>query len=228
MIRAWHEPLLPGFARVYRWGMDGRRLSLGVVVLAAGAGSRFGQGPGAKLLATLDGEPLLQRVLLEVRAARPAATVVVLGHGADEIERAVAWHDEIRVRNHDPERGLASSLQIGIDALRALPEVFDGAFIVLGDQPLLRAQTMQALASAAAQAGPVDRPAVVPRYEAPGPRNPMLLLRPAWSWVDTLEGDHGLGSLIVERPGMILEVAVAGEMPDVDSLADLDRLNDRR
>ncbi len=227
MIRAWHGPLLPGFAHVYRWHVDGRRLSLGVVVLAAGAGSRFGQGPGAKLLATLDGEPLLQRVLLEVRAARPAATVVVLGHGAEEIERAVTWYDELRVRNHAPERGLASSLQVGIDALRALPEAFDGAFIVLGDQPLLRARTMQALASAAGQARPADRPAVVPRYEAPGPRNPVLLLRPAWSWVDALEGDHGLGSLVVERPDMVLEVAVAGEMPDVDSPADLDRLDDR-
>ena len=198
-----------------------------MVVLAAGAGSRFGQGLGAKLLATLADEPLLQRVLREVRATRPAATVVVLGHGADEIERAIAWHDEIRVRNHAPERGLASSLQVGIDALRALPEAFDGAFIVLGDQPLLRARTMQALAAAAAQARPPDRSDVVPRYEAPGPRNPVLLLRPAWSWVDTLEGDHGLGSLVVERPDMVLEVAVAGEMPDVDSPADLDRLNDR-
>jgi molybdenum cofactor cytidylyltransferase len=204
-----------------------RTLRLAALVLAAGAGTRFSHEPGAKLLAELDGEPLLARVLAEVRAATPIATVVVLGHGAERIERAIAWTDEIRVRNHEPERGLASSLQVGIDALRALPEALDGAFIVLGDQPQLRADTLLALEAAAATARPADRLAIVPRYEQTGPRNPVLLLRPAWSWVDGLTGDHGLASLIDERPDQVLLVPVGGEMSDVDTPADLDRLRRR-
>ena len=217
-----------------------RRLTLAAVVLAAGAGTRFSDRPGAKLLAEIDGEPVLARVLGQVRAFGPAATVVVLGHGAEEIERTLAWGDEIRVRNHAPERGLASSLQVGIDALRALPDAFDGAFIVLGDQPRLTAQTMRTLeaaataataatataAAAATAARPADRPVVVPRYDAPGPRNPVLLLRPAWTWVDELEGDHGLGPLIARRPDSVLEVRVRGAMPDVDTPNDLARLGD--
>ena len=201
-----------------------RRLSLAVVLLAAGAGSRFGREPGAKLLAQIEGQPMLAGVLDQVRAYGPAATVVVLGHAAAAIEQALAWRDEIRVRNHAPERGLASSLQVGIDALRALPDPFDGAFIVLGDQPRLRAPTMQALETAAAAARPADRPVVIPRYDAPGPRNPVLLLRPAWGWVDELTGDHGLGPLIAAVPDLVLEVPVTGAMPDVDTPADLERL----
>lgn len=200
------------------------RLSLGAIVLAAGAGSRYSDKPGSKLLALVEGEPMIARVLQQVRAYGPATTIVVLGSGADEVERAMGWADEIRVRNHEPERGLASSLQVGIDALRALPDAFDGAFIVLGDQPRLRAETLHALEAASATARPADRPAVVPRYDEPGPRNPVLLLRPAWSWVDELEGDHGLGPLIAARPEAVFEVAVSGAMPDIDTPDDLAQL----
>ncbi len=154
--------------------MDERRLRLSAVVLAAGAGSRFGLEPGAKLLADVDGQPLLARVLAAVREFGPVATVVVLGRGADAIEHALDWHDEILVRNHAPERGLASSLHVGLNALRALREDLNGTFIVLGDQPRLRAEVLQALAAAAGQARPADRPLLVPRYEVPGPRNPVL------------------------------------------------------
>ena len=201
-----------------------RRLRLAAVVLAAGAGSRYGAEPGAKLLAPVDGQPMLARVLGTLRTFGPAATVVVLGNGADTIENQLEWADEIRVRNHAPERGLASSLKVGIDIMRALPDTFDGAFIVLGDQPLLRIEVLQMLEVAAATQRPADRPVVSPRYASPGPRNPVLLLRPAWSLVDELEGDQGLAPLMSSRPHMVLEVAVSGEMPDVDTPADLERL----
>lgn len=216
-------PLHSDLSRVYRARVD-RRLELAALVLAAGASSRFGGEPGAKLLAEVDGQPMLQRVLEEVYSFGPAVTVVVLGNGAVRVEEAIAWRDEIRVRNHQPERGLSSSLQVGIDALRALPDPFDGAFIVLGDQPRLQADTMRALAVAAANARPADRPVIVPRYDTKGPRNPALLLRPAWSWVDELEGDHGLGRLIETRPNQVLVVAAQGRMPDVDTPEDLERL----
>jgi molybdenum cofactor cytidylyltransferase len=206
---------------VYGEPVEARHLNLAVIVLAAGAGSRFSGEPGAKLLADIDGRPMLARVLDEVRAYRPAVTVVVLGHGAGRIETTLEWHAEIRVRNHEPGRGLSSSLQIGIDALRALPHPLDGAFIVLGDQPALRADVMRALEGAAARARPGDRPAVTPRYEASGARNPVLLLRPAWAWVDELEGDRGLGPLLEARPDQVLQVGVAGDMPDVDRPADV-------
>lgn len=190
-------------------------------MLAAGAGSRFSDEPGAKLLADLDGRPVLAHVLGEVRVFGPAITIVVLGHGADAIEQTLEWHDEIRVRNHAPERGLSSSLQAGIDTLRALPGASDGAFIVLGDQPWLQADVMRSLALAAATVRPAERTVVVPHYETAGPRNPALLLRPAWSWVDGLEGDQGLASLLRERPDRVLSVPVSGAMPDVDTPADL-------
>jgi molybdenum cofactor cytidylyltransferase len=218
---------------VYRAVVEGRRLRLAALVLAGGAGTRFSDTPGAKLLADVDGEPMLARVLGSVRAFGPVATVVVLGSGADAVELAIDWQDEMRVRNHAPERGLASSLHVGIDMLRALPFDAEGVFIVLGDQPLLSAAVMGSLAAAAVGEGAGDRaterPLIAPRYtEEPGPRNPVLALRPAWHLLDGLTGDHGLSQLMVEQPQLVLDVPVAGRMPDIDKPEDLSAVRDAR
>jgi molybdenum cofactor cytidylyltransferase len=198
---------------------------LAAIILAAGAGRRFSARPGAKLLADVDGRPLLAHVLEAVRAFGPAATVVVLGHGADDVERAMAWEHELRVINRAPDRGLASSIQVGIHALEAMPGALDGAFIVLGDQPHLRTDVLEALARAARDRVDRRRVLIVPRYAAEaGPRNPVLILRPAWPLADGLAGDHGLASLIEAQPDLVLDVPVAGGMPDVDEPADLERL----
>ena len=53
------------------------------IVLAAGAGRRFG---GAKLLATLDGRPILQHVLDTIAGADLGDVIVVLGADADAVE----------------------------------------------------------------------------------------------------------------------------------------------
>lgn len=204
--------------------MRQRQLNLGVVVLAAGAGSRFGGEAGGKLLAPLRGRAVLAHVLAAVDEFGSPQTVVVVGDGAERIEAGIDWSDQRRVRNPNPELGLASSLRIGLAELEQ-GDPLDGAFIVLGDQPWLRADVMRRLADAASNARPADRLFVVPRYEAePGPRNPVLLLRPAWPQAIELKGDRGMGELIEANQDQVLEVSVAGEMPDVDTPADIERL----
>ena len=69
------------------------------IVLAAGAGSRFG---GHKLLATVEGRPILQHVLDRLAEAGLADVIVVIGDDADEVETAITWRSERRVRNPDP------------------------------------------------------------------------------------------------------------------------------
>jgi molybdenum cofactor cytidylyltransferase len=184
------------------------------VVLAAGAASRFG---GGKLIAPLEGRPVLQHVLDRVASAGLERVVVVLGDEAAEVEGAIAWRTERRVRNPDPGRGLASSLKLGIEALG--PEV-DAALIVLGDQPRLPARAVRALLDARPDP---DRPIVVPVYGDAGGRNPVLLRRAAFGLAAEARGDRGLGPILVAHPGLVQEIAVRveGGNPDVDTRADL-------
>jgi molybdenum cofactor cytidylyltransferase len=199
--------------------MEEGRSRLAVIVLAAGAGTRFSDEPGAKLLAPLEGRPVLAHVLAAVGTIRPRETVVVLGSGAQAIERSIEWEGARRVINPQPERGIGSSIATGILALVDSDNELDGAFIVLGDQPRLRPDVLEALARHARDS---STSIVVPRYvDDPGPRNPVLLMRAAWPLVHELDGDHGLGALIAARPELADEVDVPGAMPDVDVPEDL-------
>jgi molybdenum cofactor cytidylyltransferase len=182
------------------------------LVLAAGSGSRFG---GGKLLATLGGRPLLQHVLDRVADAGVGEVTVVLGRDADAVESAMTWRDETRVVNPDPERGLASSLQIGVAAID--PGV-DAVLILLGDQPLVAPSTIRVLVDAPAAPA---RPIVVPAYERDRGRNPVLLWRRAFTLVDEGRGDRGLGPVIEAHPELVHEVPITGHNPDVDTHEDL-------
>ena len=189
---------------------------IGAVVLAAGAGSRFG---GGKLLAPLDGRPILGHVLDAIRAARLADTVVVLGHGAEAIESAIPWVAERRVVNSDPDAGLSSSLRVGFAALGT--DDLAGAFVVLGDQPLVDPAVFDVLRRAQVRAGVVF---VVPRYVGGGGANPVLVLRAGWPHVAEAAGDRGLGPILAAHPELVAEVELGGSNPDVDSAADLAEL----
>ena len=193
---------------------------VGAIVLAAGASRRFG---GGKLLAPLNGEPLLARVLHTAATIGFGWTIVVLGHDAEAIEAGLTWNGQHVVHNPDPDAGLASSLQRGLDALRAeaarTPEAScEAAMVLLGDQPLLDPAVLRALL--AVDVAP-DRPIVRPRYAGGGATNPVLIRRAGWSVVAEACGDRGLGPFLETHPERVLEVAVSGTNPDVDTPADL-------
>lgn len=193
------------------------------IVLAAGRGSRFAAAAGAdavKLLAPLDGRPVLQHVLDTVAAVGPTATIVVLGHSASRVGAAISWRAERRVLNPDPDRGLSSSVRLGIDALAEDPvgAGIAAALILLGDQPLVDRAAIEALLDAADDSA---EPFLVPRYADGSSLNPVLVKRSAWPLACTLEGDRGFGQLFAERPDLLQTVDLPGSNPDIDKPSDL-------
>ncbi len=185
------------------------------IVLAAGNGTRFG---GGKMLARLQGKPILQHVLDHLAEAGVTEVVVVLGGEAADIEETLEWRAEKRIRNPDPDRGLSSSLQAGMAALES--EV-DAALIVLGDQPLTAPHTIQALL---AERVDPDRPIVLPAYRTDRGRNPVLVRRAAFDLIAAVSGDRGLGPVIAAHPELVAEVSVDADNPDVDTPEDLARV----
>ncbi len=187
---------------------------LAVVVLAAGASTRFGS---AKLAASLDGRPLLEHVLELAAGLGAAHTIVVLPPDDAPLAPVLAGADPTlrRVVNPRPQDGLSSSVRIG---LAAVPPRADAALVLLGDQPRTRLDVVESLLAVDV---PPDRLIVVPDYEADGGSNPALLLRPAFAAVAELDGDRGFGPYIARHPDRVLRVPVAGRNPDVDTPADL-------
>jgi len=185
-----------------------------VVVLAAGLGRRFG---GDKQLASLEGRPLLQHVLDALDTAGVANPIVVLGHGAAAIRRAIDWRAADVALNPDPARGLASSVAVGWEAALDGSES-EAVLFVLGDQPRLQPAVVRAVLEAPLD---VDRPIVAPRYAGGGGRNPVRIERSAARLLREIEGDRGLGPLIEAHPELIRSIAAAGTNPDIDRPEDI-------
>lgn len=187
------------------------------IVLAAGAASRFG---GGKVLAHLDDRPLLQHVLDAVAMASVREVIVVIPPAADAIEEGISWRTERRVVNPHPERGLASSLQVGLSAVSSEA---GAAVVLLADQPRVRSIVIRRLVDAwKAGAGPI----VAPRYSRDAAPNPVVIDRTAWPLAYALQGDRGLGPVLREQELLVHWLPVAGDNPDVDTPADLVRLAD--
>ena len=190
-------------------------MNVGAVVLAAGAGSRFG---GGKLLAALDGRPLVRHVIDAAVAAglEPIVLVVPPGDAFDDLDLTPA----LSVLNPNPGEGLSSSVRIGLRALDG--EGVDAAIILPGDQPRVRADVIATLI-AAAQRQP-EAPFIVPRYRDDAAPNPILARRSTWRLADELAGDRGFGPVLDQHPELVVHVPVEGANPDVDTVADLLRL----
>jgi molybdenum cofactor cytidylyltransferase len=188
-------------------------MRVAAVVLAAGAGSRFG---GGKLLAALDGRPIVGHVVDAARAAglQPIVVVVPPTGELDELDLGTVR----RVTNETPQEGLSSSVRVGLRELELDDEV-SAAVILLGDQPLVRPEVIQALLAAADQSP--TTPFVVPRYAADGAPNPILARRSIWRLADELAGDRGFGPVLASHQELVRFVAVSGSNPDIDTRADL-------
>ena len=151
------------------------RMTVGAVLLAAGAGSRLGGRP--KALLELGGVPLVVRQLIALSGAGVDEVAVVLGHHADAIEAAVAPFPITLVRNATPDDGQPSSVRAGLSALS--PRL-DAVMVVPVDQPLLDASDFSALIGAFKKRG--DAAMVMPRV-ADLPGNPVIFeaqLRDEW------------------------------------------------
>ena len=137
------------------------RMTVGAVLLAAGAGTRLGGRPTALL--ELGGVPLVLRQLIALSGAGVDEVVVVLGHHADAVEAAVRQFPITLARNPSPDDGQASSVRIG---LQALSSRLDAVIVALADQPLIDAQDIVDLIGMFKKRG--DAAMVVPRVTAAG------------------------------------------------------------
>ena len=192
-------------------------MRVAAVILAAGAGSRFG---GDKVLAVLEGRPLIRHVLDAATAADLDPVVIVTPPGGPLATLDLG--PGRRVENPLPEEGLSSSVRLGLRALDADPAAaVDAAVILPADQPRVRAETIRALVTAAGLSP--QTPFVVARHEDGAP-NPVLARRSIWRLADELAGDRGFGPVLATHPELVREVSIDGANPDVDTRADLDSL----
>ena len=182
------------------------------VVLAAGTSSRYRAeaeaGATTKLVADLDGKPLVRHVVEAALASRAAPVVVVTGHANEQVRAALAGLPTTFIHNADFATGLASSLKAGV---AALTDDADGAIILLGDMPRIEPNLIDRLIADFADHR--DARAVAPLYA--GERgNPALVSRAMFADIAVLTGDQGARKLFAG--GSVVDVPVDDEAVTID------------
>jgi molybdenum cofactor cytidylyltransferase len=191
------------------------------IVLAAGCASRMGSN---KLVAELDGEPIVRRTVRAVLGSRARPVVVVTGHEAEAVRSALAGLDVRFVHNPDFADGMSTSLRVGLAAAGAVP--IDAALICLGDMPRLEPEHFDTVIDAFRAGDPTE--IIVPTADRKR-GNPVLWPRRYFAEIAALSGDVGAKALIDRHADHVRLVVIDDPaiLVDVDTPAALAELRGR-
>src|SRR5579871_308756 len=184
----------------------GRRIA--AIVLAAGRSTRMG---GAnKLLAEINGRPLVRIAAEGAFASQARPVIVVTGHQRERVEAALKGLDVRLAHNPEFAKGLSTSLKAGI---AEVPPDVDGAIVCLGDMPQVSAQLIDLLLAAFDP----EKGALVVVPTINGKRgNPVVWSRRFFPELTALDGDIGARHLIASYPEAVTEVPLAGNAALID------------
>jgi len=191
-----------------------RAPDIACIILAAGQSRRM--GTVNKLLASIDGKPMVRWAAEAALASSASPVYVVLGHEAGAVRAALedlpGDKQVTFIDNPDYAQGIAGSVKRGI---AAVPKSADGAIVCLGDMPRVSSALIDRLIAAY---NPVEgRALCIPTWR--GKRgNPVLIGKRFFAEMQALTGDVGARPLISQYPELTCEV----EMEDDAALVDID------
>jgi bifunctional UDP-N-acetylglucosamine pyrophosphorylase/glucosamine-1-phosphate N-acetyltransferase len=116
--------------------------NLHIVILAAGKGTRM-KSEQPKILHRLAGKSLIEHVLRTIRPLEAVSTVLVVGHGADEVRVALAAHTGLQYVVQSPQLGTGHAL---LQARPLLEGLAGDVLLLYADVPLLQTSTLSRLA----------------------------------------------------------------------------------
>ncbi|MBV9711201.1 MAG: nucleotidyltransferase family protein [Ktedonobacteraceae bacterium] len=196
--------------------------SFAAIILAAGSSSRMGAGRH-KLLLPLGNKTVLAHVIAATLASKARPVVIVLGHQAEQVRTQIATFltspEVFSIENPDYPLGMSASLRTGIQALiqseniqRQAFHSIDGAIIMLGDQPLMTRQIIDALITCKQTTG---KRIIAPLYN--GRRgNPVLFDSRLFPELMEISGDEGARSIIERHWQEVATVELNDAMASYD------------
>lgn len=194
------------------------------VVLAAGTSSRYGDRN--KLLEAIDGEPMVRQSVKPLLATDLAGVVVVVGHEAPAVTRAIEDLDVDTVENEAYAVGQSTSVATGIEAVAN--DDADAVVVALGDMPFVAPATIDALLAVHQQTAYDALAAAFDRKRG----NPVLFDSSVFDALTDLEGDVGGRDVLVESgnaalvetgdPGVRRDIDEPSDRPDSDPNSPLD------
>jgi len=194
--------------------VDNSHRRIDAVVLAAGSCSRFG---GNKLLETIDGRILLNKVLDNVLASFPDEPYLVVGDEGERFMEVITDPSVVHlVHNPDHCTGMASSLKAGLH----VAEEADAILVILADMPRVDAQLITTVINAYRDSCAW---ALRPVWEGK-PGHPVVLGKELFKDLETLDGDKGARDVLSKYSEWVLTFEVPPDTQvDIDTKEDMAR-----
>ncbi len=179
------------------------------VLLAAGTSSRYGDAN--KLLATVDGEPIVRNATRTLVRSNCDGVTVVLGYEAEGVRAVLADLDVSTTVNDAYDHGQSSSVRRGAHIAR--DRNADAVLVALGDMPAVSVDSVDALIDAYAHD---EGDAIAAAYD--GKRgNPVLFDAQYFDALTDVSGDVGGREILrTADDGILVETGDPGVRYDVD------------
>ena len=182
-----------------------------VVVLAAGAGSRY-RGTRHKLSEQLGGDSVLVRTLRNAIASEMSVVLVIAESLIDEAQGLVAPEDMVVV---DPRTqtgwGMGDSIAAGV----SIHASATGWLVLPADMPLVKPSSLRAVADA------LDQQPIAFAQHRGRRGHPVGFGAELFSELVMLKGDEGARRLLARYPTAAVELADPGVLFDIDTVDDL-------
>ncbi len=188
---------------------------LSILIPAAGASERLGQ---AKQLVELKGTTLIQKAVNVAQSINPCEIIVVTGASAMAVKSSVQNPAVRWIHNPHWETGMGGSIALGAAAIS--PES-TGLMILLCDQWRIQAEDLHHLADTWQ-----SDPRRIVAAQAQGHHMPPVIFPSScFKQLQSLQGNQGARSLLKARSDLITPVALENAAYDLDTQAQLDKLN---
>ena len=190
---------------------------IGAVILAAGESSRFGR---PKQLVQFRGKSLVRRVVDAAKDANCSVIVVVLGSKREQIERELKETDAIVAENQNWQRGIGSSIRLGVEsAVNQAPDI-EAIVLLTCDQPFVKTDTIERLIVMREK----TKKAIVASSYSETLGVPALFDRSCFQELLTLPDDSGAKSIILSNHERVAELLFPEGKIDIDTAADYEKL----
>ncbi|AMM51927.1 hypothetical protein TH61_13075 [Rufibacter sp. DG15C] len=190
-----------------------------IIILAAGASSRLGH---AKQQLYYQGKTLLQHAIETALGTKAEQVLVVLGANADSLTAQISHYNISLLQNEEWESGMASSIKVGLKAVKDFQSAPTHVLFMLCDQPLITTELLNAMMQAKEQ----THKEIVGSSYAGTIGAPMLFDASLLNELMQLSGQEGAKKLLSKYPEKIVAIPFPDAALDIDTQQDYQALQD--
>ena len=190
--------------------------SIGIIILAAGASTRLGE-PKQDLL--FRGQSLLKHALSVAKQSDCRPIIVITGAyipNTDDLSDSEINY----VQNPDWQKGIASSISLGISYLQKIEPNIDAVIFMVCDQPYVTASLLEQIIT---EKHKTNKPIIACSYlDTLG--TPVLFDKQYFGELCTLKGDEGAKRIIYNNLDAVAAISFKWGYIDIDTVDDYERL----